>query len=32
MVAYFCHHMSDDYVESTDLTLYVDMPVIYVEL
>ena len=30
MVAYFCHHLSDNYVELSDL--YVDLSVIYVDL
>ena len=30
MVAYFCHHLSDNYVDLSDL--YVDLSVIYVEL
>ena len=30
MVAYFCHHLSDTYVELSDL--YVDFSVIYVDL
>ena len=30
MVAYFCHHLSDNYVDLSDL--YVDMSVIYVDL
>ena len=28
MVAYFCRHLSDNYVDLSDL--YVDLPVIYV--
>ena len=30
MVAYFCHHLSDNYVDLSDL--YVDLSVIYVDL
>ena len=30
MVAYFCHHLSDNYVDLSDL--YVDSSVIYVDL
>ena len=30
MVAYFCHHMSDNYVALSDV--YVDLSVIYVDL
>ena len=30
MVAYFCHHLSDNYVNLSDL--YVDLSVIYVDL
>ena len=30
MVAYFCHHLSDNYVDFSDL--YVDLSVIYVDL
>ena len=37
MVAYFCHHLSDNYVDLSDLyvvlsDLYVDLSVIYVDL
>ena len=30
MVAYFCHHLSDNYIDLSDL--YVDLSVIYVDL
>ena len=30
MVAYFCHHLSDNYVDLSDL--YVDMSVIHLDL
>ena len=30
MVAYFCHHLSDNYVDLSDL--YVDLSVIYADL
>ena len=30
MVAYFCHHLSDNYVDLSDL--YVDLSAIYVDL
>ena len=30
MVAYFCHYLSDNYVDLSDL--YVDLSVIYVDL
>ena len=30
MVAYFCHHLSDNYVDLSDL--YVNLSVIYVDL
>ena len=30
MVAYFCHHLSDNYVDLSDL--YIDLSVIYVDL
>ena len=30
MVAYFCHHLSDNYVDLSDI--YVDLSDIYVEL
>ena len=30
MVAYFCHHLSDNFVDFSDL--YVDLSVIYVDL
>ena len=30
MMAYCCHHLSDNYVDLSDL--YIDLPVIYVDL
>ena len=37
MVAYFCHHLSDNYVDLSDIyvdlsDLYVDLPDLYVHL